>query len=110
MLNLKQQQIREQGDRIIWDWIARKQEEFTTKLDELYKQEKVVMKGSKCPECGSKDMRLHVHKYVLAKIDKVAADYLLAKELMTCDSGAELYCSDCLHREPCDVHYQVEKL
>ena len=95
---------------MIWDWLARKHEEFTTKLDELYNEENINMEGMKCPNCGSTDMRLQVTKTTLAKVDKASADYLLAKELMTYNSGAEIYCVDCFHREPCDIHYQVEKL
>ncbi len=111
LLSNSEKQIKQQGEQHIWKWIAKKQEDMLSGLNEMYEKDKHghTMPGMKCSECGAEDMRIQIERKVTAVITKYETDYLSARELQSLDKAAHIFCPVCFHKEPCDISYQVQK-
>ena len=111
ILSKQDQELKDKGDKIIWKWLARRQEPYLEQFEQLLKDKPVTqdLVGLKCTHCGEHTTRLIITKKTLAEIDENRVDYIMAREMHTYTDAAEIYCPKCFNRSPCDMHYQVSK-
>ena len=112
LLSEKDEKLRKQGEKHIWNFLAKRQKPLFDQLDKKLKESSrptsTRMSGMKC-HCGKADLWLVITRSTMAEIKNCEADYILARELHTYTSAAETYCPICKDRQPCDISYQVDK-